>query len=191
MGSSISLHSHFGLSLKLPPVESVVSICSAVSACAAHVFFLEMYCSSEINVVGNLNSLSETLSFLASLNFWSMCPNILKPMLNNWPSLLLLRRLNEQWPSKLLRGQLSYILPPCCCVYCSRWLALLTGSETFHETSWIWAWFTLGIAEFSPSRRKVMEGLYTLICQVGHSPVVPVKGIQACGSMQEQQLIWH
>ena len=36
-----------------------------------------------------------------------------------------------------------------------------------------------------------MEGLYTLICQVSNSPTVLVKGIQACGSMQEQQLLWH
>ena len=36
-----------------------------------------------------------------------------------------------------------------------------------------------------------MEGSYTLMCPVSHSPTVLVKGIQACGSVQEQQLLWH
>lgn len=57
----------------------------------------------EVNVVGNLESLSETLSLLASLNFWSSC----KSTLNSWTSLSLLQRLDEQWPPELLEDNLA------------------------------------------------------------------------------------
>lgn len=115
--------------LKLPPLDSVVALCFAVPVCKT-CFFLDICGSSKVNVAGNLKkfkSLSETLSVLASLNFWNMCLDSCKCTLNNWTSLSLLKRLEE--PTRVVWGHFGYILPTHCHVYCSRWPALTIASK--------------------------------------------------------------
>lgn len=110
----ITLPSHVSLSLKPPPVESVVPLCFAAPVCTTLFRSGCVWLLYKVNVVGSLKkfkSLSETLSVLASLNFWSMCPDSCKSTLNNWTSLPFLKRPEEQWPPELFEGTLATFSP--------------------------------------------------------------------------------